>query len=95
MHTLHIEHAVTDFDTWRAAFDRFAGKRSASGVVGQRIWRPVDDRHYVVLDLDFDSTELARSFLRFLQTQVWSSPENAPALVGAPRTAILEAVAPS
>ena len=95
MHTLRIEHAVTDFDTWRAAFDRFAGKRSASGVVGQRVWRPVDDRQYVLLDLDFDSTELARSFLRFLHTQVWSSPENAPALVGAPRTAILETVAPN
>jgi hypothetical protein len=37
MHTLHIEHAVTDFDTWRAAFDRFAGKRGASGVVGERV----------------------------------------------------------
>jgi hypothetical protein len=31
--TLHIEHPVTDFDTWRSAFDRFADKRSASGVV--------------------------------------------------------------
>ena len=25
MATLHIEHPVTDFGTWKAAFDRFRG----------------------------------------------------------------------
>ena len=27
MATLHIQHLVTDFDTWTAAFDRFADAR--------------------------------------------------------------------
>ncbi len=93
--TLHIEHPVTDFDTWRSAFDRFAGKRGASGVVDQRIWRPIDDERYVVLDLDFDTPEQAASFLHFLQTQVWASPNTAPALAGPPRTAILQPVHPT
>ena len=92
--TLHIEHPITDLDTWLAAFDRFAGRRAAAGVTGQRIWQPTDDQHYIVLDLDFHTTEQAASFLQFLQTQVWTSPGNAPALAGAPRTTILEAVAP-
>ena len=27
MPTLHIEHAIVDFDLWKAAFDRFADRR--------------------------------------------------------------------
>ena len=34
MATLHIEHPVTDFGTWQAAFDRFAQVRQESGVSG-------------------------------------------------------------
>jgi hypothetical protein len=90
VHTLHIEHAVTDFDTWNAAFARFAQLRLQSGVRRQRVQRPVDDPAYVVIDLDFDTTSQAEIFLGFLQANVWSSPGNAPALVGTPRTRILE-----
>ena len=45
-----------------------------------------------VVDLDFDNPAKAAAFLEFLQTRVWSSPENSPALAGDPRTAILEPV---
>ena len=51
--------------------------------------RPVDDSHYVVVDLDFDTVDDAHDFLGFLQAKIWSSPQNAPALVGTPRTTIL------
>jgi hypothetical protein len=90
MATLHIEHPITDFGTWKAAFDRFAELRERSGVRGHRIQRPVDDAHYVVIDLDFQTTGEAERFLDFLRTAVWTSPENAPALAGAPQTKILE-----
>ena len=43
MATLHIEHPITDFGTWTAAFARFADARSRAGVRGQRVLRPVDD----------------------------------------------------
>jgi hypothetical protein len=94
MPTLHIEHPITDLDTWLAAFDRFADARAAAGATDQRIWQPVDDQRYVVLHLDFDTTERATSFLHFLRTQVWATPGNAPALAGVPTTSILEAVPP-
>jgi len=32
MYTVRIEHAISDFDTWKAAFDRAAGLRQGSGV---------------------------------------------------------------
>ena len=90
MATLHIEHPITDYDTWRAAFDGFAAVRRNTGVTAERVALPIDDPCCIVVDLDFDSPEHARSFLHFLETQVWASTTSAPALAGRPRTAILE-----
>ena len=90
MATLHIEHPITDLSTWASAFDRFAGARREAGVRAERVQRPVDNPTYVVIDLDFDTTDEAEAFLHFLKTQVWAITENAPALAGAPETMILE-----
>ena len=85
MATLHIEHAISDFGTWREAFDRFAEARLGAGVRGERVQRPVDDPRYVAIDLEFDTREQAEGFLGFLKAKVWGVAENAPALVGAPQ----------
>ena len=90
MATLHIEHRITDFDTWTSAFNRFAEARREAGVRAHRVQRPVDDPAYVVIDLDFDTTDQAKAFLRFLNTNVWAIRDNAPALAGSPETMILE-----
>jgi hypothetical protein len=90
MPTLHIEHAITDFTTWKSAFDRFSSLRDEAHVRHHRVQRPVGDLHYVVIDLDFDTTAEADAFLEVLRTRVWSSPANSPALAGTPQTAILE-----
>jgi hypothetical protein len=67
--------------------------RRQSGVRQQRVQRPVSDPHYVVIDLDFDTVSEAESFLGFLRVNVWSSSDNAPALVGTPQAKILEIAA--
>lgn len=90
MSRLHIEHAITDYDTWRDAFDRFADIRVASGVVGTQLARPVDDDRFIIIDLDFSSTDAAATFLTFLEQNVWSMPQNSPGLGGQPRTMILD-----
>jgi len=92
MTTLHIEHPIVDFDLWREAFDAFADARVRAGVLDHRILRPVDDDHYVVIDLEFPTVDAARAFLGFLQTNVWGMPQNSPALAGAPETRILQPV---
>jgi hypothetical protein len=89
MNTLHIEHPITDFHTWRAAFDRFAAKRRSDGVIYARVSRPVDDDHYLMIDLDFPTIGQAEHFLDFLRSTVWAKPENAPGLAGVPMTRIL------
>lgn len=90
MYTLQIEHGIKDFGMWKAAFDRDPVDRAASGVVGHRISQPVDDSHYVVVELDFKERGQAEQLLATLKDRVWSSSTAAPALNGAPRTRILE-----
>jgi hypothetical protein len=90
--TLHIEHAITDLETWLSAFGAFADARRQAGVHAERIQQPTDDDSYIVVDLDFGSADQAADFLHFLENQVWAVPENAPALAGTPRTMILRPV---
>lgn len=93
MPTLLIEHAVNDFETWRMAFGRFAERRKEGGVLQERIVQPVDDPCYVIIDLEFATLEEAGRFKRFLETQVWSTPANSPALVGTPHARIVDTAA--
>jgi hypothetical protein len=92
MPTLHIEHAITDLDTWLSAFRSFAEVRRNAGVRSERVQQPVDDPNYIVVDLEFGTVEQASAFLGFLKDNVWAIPENAPALAGAPQARILEPV---
>lgn len=90
MPTLIIEHSISDFDTWQEAFGQFAARRKEGGVLRERIMQPVNDPHYVLIELEFAAVEPAQRFQRFLETQVWSNPANSPALEGSPRTRIME-----
>lgn len=91
MFTLSIEHAISDFPTWKQAFDRFAQARQKAGVLSHRIRRPVDDPHYLVIELEFDAEENADNFRQFLDDVVWANRDASPALLGAPQSRILEA----
>ena len=90
MFTLSIEHAISDFPTWKQAFDRFSEAREQAGVLSHRIRRPVGDPHYVLIELDFEAQELAEGFRQFLHTVVSANRDASPALAGAPATRILE-----
>ncbi len=92
MATLHIEHPISDITVWKDAFDRLADARAKSGVRAERVQQPIDDDHYLVVDLEFDTPTAAERFRQFLHAVVWATPENSPALVGTPQTRVLEAV---
>jgi hypothetical protein len=91
--TLHIEHAITDLPTWLGAFTEFDEARKNAGVRSQRIHQPVDDDHYIYVELDFDDLEAATQFKGFLETFVWASPEASPGLSGTPTARVLTPVA--
>ena len=61
------------------------------GVRRHRVFRPLDDPKYVVVELEFDTTAEADACGVALRG-LWSSREAAPALVGAPRVRMVEAV---
>jgi hypothetical protein len=84
MAILHIEHAISDFAVWTAAFGRLAERRRSAGVRHEQVCRPVDDPHYVLVELDFPTVQQAQAFLQFLIESVWSSSDSSPALSGKP-----------
>ena len=90
MPTLHIEHAITDRDTWLDAFALFAEARTNAGVVSQRVRQPVDDAKYIVIDLEFETVPAAEAFKTFLETVVWQSKDLSPGLGGVPIARVLE-----
>lgn len=92
MYTLQIEHGVKDFEMWTGAYGTDPLGRADSGVLAERIYRPVEDEHYVVLDLDFASRAEAAAFLERLRSSVWSTPSASPALASGPKTRIVEQV---
>ncbi len=90
MPTLHIEHAITDRDTWLGAFARFADARKNAGVVSQRVRQPVDDANYIFIDLEFETMPAAEAFKTFLETVIWRSTDLSPGLGGVPIARVLE-----
>jgi hypothetical protein len=90
--TLHIEHPITDLDTWLGAFAAFAEVRAGAGVRREVVRQPPDDPKYVIVDLDFDEAGDAEAFLGFLRANVWSNPEASPALDGQPEATVLRVV---
>jgi len=93
MAILHIEHPISDLETWLGAFKRFEEGRKKAGVRSQQVERPVDDDKYIYVRLGFDSIEEAARFKSFLEQTIWASAEASPALAGTPTARILTEVA--
>lgn len=90
MTILQIEHPVRDFDSWKQAFDGDPVGREQGGVRRFRIFRPVDDSNYVVIELEFDGRAAAEAFLGRLR-ELWSRAV-AQGLISDPQARIVEVV---
>ena len=55
MATLHIEHPITDLDTWLGTFTKFEEARRNAGVIAQRVQQPIEDDKYIYVWLDFET----------------------------------------
>lgn len=89
MPTVRIEHAVSNFEQWKRAFDNDPADRKGSGVRRYQILRPRDDPNYVMIDLEFDSVDQAEAFLRTMQ-RIWAGPGKA--VMQNPRARIIDRV---
>ena len=86
---LHIEHPVTNFEGWKAAFDGDPVGRQKSGVRRYRIARPVDNQNYTIIDLEFDTRDQAEALLNAMQ-QVWKRVDGS--LINDPQWRISEVI---
>ena len=92
MTTLHIQHEVRNFESWKAAFDQAAPMRARGNVRRYVISHPVDQPLNVLIDLEFDDRMSAESYLGLLQANVWQTPQALAAVDGGIQTSILERV---
>jgi len=86
---LRIEHKVPSFDGWKKAFDSDPINRQKSNVMQHRIYRPVDDPNYVIIDLEFDHVSDATATLAALRN-LWNDVEGK--IIFDPQTRVIEMV---
>lgn len=90
MHVLRIQHAVSDWDSWKKVFDSDPLEREKSGVRRHQVTRATGDRNLVMIDLEFDDLGAAESMQTALQG-LWGRIA-ADGLISGPSAQILEVV---
>jgi hypothetical protein len=91
MTVLRLEHGITDYAVWKAAFDRDPIHREQLGVRSHRVYRPVGDPNGITVDLEFETVREAEQCQAAL-ANLWRWGDAAPALRGAPRVQLIEQV---
>jgi hypothetical protein len=57
-----VRHAVTDYATWKRAFDGDAAARTAAGIVGHAVNRGAQDPNVVIVYLQAETLDALRAF---------------------------------
>lgn len=89
MYILRIEHPVSDYGTWKQAFDGDPAGRESSGVRRYQVLRPTDAPNYVMIDLEFDTQGEAQALLTAMR-RVWDRVQGK--IMSNPRARIVEAL---
>ena len=59
---MFVRHNVSDYATWRKAYNDFDAERKTMGVTGDRVYQSVDDPNDVTVWHDFATVEKAKAF---------------------------------
>ncbi len=59
---MFVRHEVSDYATWRKAFDAFAPTQTKLGVTSKAVYQSVDDPNDVTVVHDFQTLEKAKAF---------------------------------
>jgi hypothetical protein len=86
---LQIEHPVPDFDGWKKAFDSDPLNRKKSGVKSYRIFRPIGNPKYVIIELEFDNLKDAEAMHEALK-KLWVRVDGK--VMMSPQSKIIESV---
>ena len=59
---MFVRHPVTDFATWKQAYDAFDGARAGMGVTGHAVYQATSDPNDVTVYHEFQSMDDAKAF---------------------------------
>ncbi|MDI3565525.1 antibiotic biosynthesis monooxygenase [Bradyrhizobium sp. Arg816] len=62
MTTMFVRHTVSDYKTWRRAYDDFAPVQKAKGVTAEAVYRAVEDPNDITVTHEFSTIEAAQAF---------------------------------
>jgi quinol monooxygenase YgiN len=63
MATVFVKHDVSDFGTWKQAYDAFNDERESMGVVGHGVYQAEGNANNVTIYHHFESMEAAKAFM--------------------------------
>jgi hypothetical protein len=63
MATLFVRHEVSDFETWKQAYEEFDAERRSMGVTGHGAYQADGDPNNVTVYHHFDTMEAAKAFM--------------------------------
>ena len=81
MATMFVRHTVSDYKTWRKAYDDFAPVQNAKGVTAEAVYQAADNPNDVTVTHEFASVEAAQAFAE--SAELMSAMQNA-GVVGPP-----------
>jgi quinol monooxygenase YgiN len=62
MTTMFVRHTVSDYKTWRKAYDDFAPVQKAKGVTAEAVYRAVENPNDITVTHEFATIEAAQAF---------------------------------
>ena len=62
MTTMFVRHTVSDYKTWRKAYDDFAPVQKEKGVTAEAVYRAVENPNDITVTDEFATIEAARAF---------------------------------
>ncbi|MBF6205815.1 MULTISPECIES: hypothetical protein [Nocardia] len=78
--TVHIDHVVRDYETWKPMFDAFDNFLAEAGARNCRVQRFTHYPNRVLVDVDFDSMAAAEAFRERLR-EIAGQPRSQEMLV--------------
>jgi hypothetical protein len=64
MATMFVRHTVSNYKTWRKAYDDFAPIQKAKGVTAQAVYQAADNPNDITVIHEFATVEVAQAFLK-------------------------------
>jgi len=81
MTTMFVRHTVSDYKTWRKAYDDFAPVQKAKGVTAEAVYRAVENPNDITVTHEFATIEAAQAFAE--SSELKNAMQNA-GVAGAP-----------